>query len=218
MSEVSKFNINGNSISVKDEYAREQIQNIMLSFYPVGSVYMNVNNVNPATLFGGTWEQIKDTFLLSTGDIYPANQTGGSATAQVTGNTGGTSLTVAQLPAHTHSIPALTGSAATDGAFNFDVTALGAKTGSTGLVSPGGNTTVSKSGATRYKVSSNNYADAGSTTLNDKVNYAGHTHTVTTVANTTGSNGSGNSHNHSVNLTCNTLPPYTTVYVWKRTA
>ena len=47
--------------------------------YPVGSIYMSVNNTNPATLFGfGTWEQIKDTFLLSAGDTYTAGDTGGS--------------------------------------------------------------------------------------------------------------------------------------------
>ncbi len=30
--------------------------------YPVGSIYMSVNNVNPEMLFGGEWEQIKDKF------------------------------------------------------------------------------------------------------------------------------------------------------------
>ena len=32
--------------------------------YPVGSIYMNVNNTNPSLLFGGTWEQIKGKFLV----------------------------------------------------------------------------------------------------------------------------------------------------------
>ena len=48
--------------------------------YPVGSIYMSVNNTSPSTLFGGTWEQIKDTFLLSAGNTYTAGNTGGSAT------------------------------------------------------------------------------------------------------------------------------------------
>lgn len=48
--------------------------------YPTGSVYMSVNNVSPAILFGGTWEQIKDKFLLSAGDTYNAGDEGGNAT------------------------------------------------------------------------------------------------------------------------------------------
>lgn len=47
--------------------------------YPVGSIYMSVNSVSPATLFGGTWEQIKDTFLLSAGDTYASGTSGGNA-------------------------------------------------------------------------------------------------------------------------------------------
>lgn len=48
--------------------------------YPVGSIYISVNATNPATLFGGTWEQIKDRFLLAAGDAYAAGSTGGEAT------------------------------------------------------------------------------------------------------------------------------------------
>ncbi|MGO4963567.1 phage baseplate protein [Anaerovoracaceae bacterium Sow4_D4] len=56
--------------------------------YPVGSIYMSVNSADPGTLFGGTWERIKDRFLLSAGDTYAAGNTGGSAKAT--------------LPSHTH--------------------------------------------------------------------------------------------------------------------
>ena len=48
--------------------------------YPVGSIYMSINNVNPGLLFGGTWEQIEDTFLLAAGSTYTAGNTGGSST------------------------------------------------------------------------------------------------------------------------------------------
>ena len=49
--------------------------------YPVGSIYMSVNATSPASLFGGTWEQLKDRFLLAAGDTYAAGSTGGEAIA-----------------------------------------------------------------------------------------------------------------------------------------
>lgn len=56
--------------------------------YPVGSIYMSVNNTNPNTLFTGTtWVQIKDRFLLSAGDTYTGGTTGGSANAVVVSHT-----------------------------------------------------------------------------------------------------------------------------------
>ena len=45
--------------------------------FPIGYVYISVNNTNPGTIFGGTWEQIKDTFLLACGDTYANGATGG---------------------------------------------------------------------------------------------------------------------------------------------
>ena len=47
--------------------------------YPIGSIYMSVNGTNPSTLFGGTWEQLKDRFLLGSGDTYTNGDTGGSS-------------------------------------------------------------------------------------------------------------------------------------------
>ena len=38
--------------------------------YPVGSIYMSVNSTSPATLFGGTWEQIKGRMLLAVDDQW----------------------------------------------------------------------------------------------------------------------------------------------------
>jgi hypothetical protein len=49
--------------------------------YPVGAIYMSVDPTSPASLFGGTWESLKDRFLLGAGDTYSAGTTGGSADA-----------------------------------------------------------------------------------------------------------------------------------------
>ena len=62
--------------------------------YPVGSIYMSVNSTNPSTLFGGTWSQIQNRFLLACGSSYSAGATGGAATVTLTEN---------QIPSHTHS-------------------------------------------------------------------------------------------------------------------
>lgn len=51
--------------------------------YPVGSIYLSVNDTDPAELFGGVWAQIKDRFLLACGDIYENGDEDGSADAIV---------------------------------------------------------------------------------------------------------------------------------------
>lgn len=66
-----------------------------LDAYPVGSIYMSVNNTSPSVLFGGTWAQLKDRFLLGAGDTYTAGDTGGEASH---------TLTTGEMPAHSHDI------------------------------------------------------------------------------------------------------------------
>ena len=48
-------------------------------YYPVGSIYLSVNNTNPGTIFGGKWEQLKDRFIVGAGNSYSVNSTGGSS-------------------------------------------------------------------------------------------------------------------------------------------
>lgn len=64
-------------------------------YYPVGSIYMSVNNINPGEFFGGTWEQIKDRFLLACGSTYSNGATGGEANH---------TLTVDEMPEHSHDV------------------------------------------------------------------------------------------------------------------
>ena len=61
--------------------------------HPVGSIYQSTDSTPPADLFGGTWERVKDRFLLATGDVYAPGETGGEAQH---------TLTKAEMPAHTH--------------------------------------------------------------------------------------------------------------------
>lgn len=62
---------------------------IVNEIYPVGSIYLSTDNASPAVKYGGTWEQITDTFLLAASDIneasptYSGGDTGGSADAVV---------------------------------------------------------------------------------------------------------------------------------------
>ena len=64
------------------------------SLYPIGSIYISTNSTNPVNIFRfGTWERIEDMFLLAAGSQYSAGSTGGEATH---------TLTIDEIPAHTH--------------------------------------------------------------------------------------------------------------------
>lgn len=62
--------------------------------YPVGSFYITMNNIEPSTLFGGTWNKVTGKFLLGTSDEYKIGDMGGETTHK---------LTVDEIPAHSHS-------------------------------------------------------------------------------------------------------------------
>ena len=76
---------------------------VLLSAYPVGSIYMSVSSTDPGTLFGGTWERIQDVFLLAAGSAYAAGSTGGEASHK---------LTVSEMPSHSHSFDTYSGGGA----------------------------------------------------------------------------------------------------------
>lgn len=227
--ELSNFNLNGTNIEVVDSTARRMIQEILLEFHPVGSIYLSVNNTSPAELFGGTWERIQDRFLLSAGSSYSAGSTGGSADAVNVSHSHtftGTAVTSGNNSVeHTHSIPALSGTTNTSGGWTIINTALGSRTGKTANLSSGTTRIVSSSSGDSYVIANNSNTTAK--TLNDTLQDPGHLHTVTTKASTTGSNSA--SHTHSVTAkgsisaegvsgTGKNMPPYLAVYVWKRTA
>lgn len=65
---------------------------ILNQIYPIGSIYMSINSTNPGQLFGGTWEALKDRFLIGAGNTYIVNATGGATQAYIQQN---------QLPSRT---------------------------------------------------------------------------------------------------------------------
>lgn len=138
--------------------------------YPVGAIYMSVNNISPAILFGGTWERIKDTFLLAAGDNYTAGGTGGEAEHI---------LITDEIPAHTHGNKSLTGT--------MNPLAWAGSASESGIVSGRQNH------IDRVGNSGSNWGDR-IYTIN-----ASHEHN---------SVGLGYAHNN--------MPPYLTVYMWKR--
>lgn len=156
----------GDTYAIKDAYARELIESLapLNKIYPVGSIYMSVANISPAVLFGGTWEQIQDVFLLAAGQTYTAGITGGEATH---------TLTVNEMPEHEH-----------DGIYwgvNYKDTPY------------------------PWGLNNDSVGNGFSTTYSSTRGGPDDTHAMYT-----GASGGGQAHNN--------MPPYLSVYMWKRVA
>lgn len=73
------------------------IQAVMDAIYPVGSVYMSLNSSMPPLLAAGrTWEAVTGDYVLKT----TTTETGG--TYNTAGDTGSHTLTIDEIPSHTH--------------------------------------------------------------------------------------------------------------------
>ena len=186
--------------------------------YPVGSIYMSVNNVNPATLFGGTWEKIEGKFLLGASSGHSLGETGGAEKVNYTpsGSVGNHTLTAAEMPSHTHTYAksaAATGSTTLTAdqipAHNHSYNAPQANTGSTALtvamipahthsvplLLPTGSSTSSYVGmqaGTGYKMG------PATATAQETGGGQGHTHTMPTSSASTGNKGGSGGHTHSI--------------------
>ena len=137
---------------------------LLLAAHPVGSVYQSTVDTSPESLFGGTWEEIRDVFLLAAGP-RGAGSTGGEAEH---------TLSIEEMPTHGHSM-LISGYEGwgTERTYGY-------------VINYNSNAIVNKG-----------YAEAD-------------------IPNTTSTNmninGTGGSYAH------NNMPPYLTIYMWKRTA
>lgn len=94
----SEGNLTVNSLTISDSNNNSlSFESIFNRIYPVGSIYISTNDINPSTLFTGTWEKIENRFLLASGSSYQLGSTGGEATHK---------LTINELPSHTHNASA----------------------------------------------------------------------------------------------------------------
>ena len=126
-----------------DKLSGKTLAEIMLALYPVGAVYISVNSTSPASLFGGTWEQVKGRFLIGTGK--PENNDDGTSPGNynyAAGSKGGEAahkLTISEMPNHMHE------SIMANGDINYKI-----------LYGPGGNIQTN-AGSVQYTSGSGSY-------------------------------------------------------------
>ncbi len=202
--------------------------------YPVGSIYMSVNNVNPSTFLGGTWEawgggQVPVGVNPNDSDFSTAEKTGGSKSVTPSGTVGGHTLTTNEMPSHGHSIsiPA-SGACTTDSQGNHQHKTNATFVDNAVRLSSEHNTVMGWVSGWGYKSNANRglnsktdvslsiYVPQLSMSTNGlhSHNVPNHAHSVTQY--NAGGNGS---HDHSFtgNAQSN-VQPYITCYMWKRTA
>lgn len=191
-------------ISVAPEKSSGGTSNIIDMVYPIGSIYMSVNNTDPNVVFDGTtWIQLKDRFLLGAGTSYTAGNTGGSANAII--------------PYHRHSVSAVS-DAITGGGHSHGAGSNQAFIRyNQGTVSTGVSERSVASASGNYKAPVVNNASTDFSYIGSTASET-HTHNLPSHnTNYTGKNADGTTPS-SDNTAGANMPPYLVVYMWKRTA
>jgi Baseplate structural protein Gp10, C-terminal domain len=248
--------IDGSGHLILERFDETEIDSgsILASFaliYPVGSIYLSVNNTNPSTLFGGTW------VAFGAGKM-PIGVNGADPRIDAAEETGGTeTISAAMLPVHTHPIGGSTGADATHthAAGTLDAAAEAAHTHGVGTYTMGTETadhghsfnspiSISATPAQGAHGDGSLAVQHGATTNRSVENYtasgtvggrnAAHAHILTGSSAAgashdhviSGSTAAGSSHSHtlpaatgnSTTPSATLLPPFISVYMWKRTA
>ena len=178
------------------------LENKINNVYPVGSIYMSVRNVNPSTIFGGTWVAWgQGRVPVGMGGSYSTVEgTGGSdsETISVSGRVGDTALTKDQMPVHKHKVEYYS---STDPDYvHHEV--CGDWWDNTG-------------DATRYIMISTSSFPESDGQLHIRSGVEASNGLITA------NQGGGGTHTHSLTMNSKTvshMQPYITCYMWKRTA
>lgn len=188
------------------EQVKVEMDAVTNKLWPVGSIYISVNNANPASFFGGSWTAFATGRTIvgvdtSQGEFNAVEKSGGHKELQ--SHAHGLNNHVHSLNNHTHTVP------------NHVHTMQGAGNHYHYL---GINKDAVQKGTSYNKP--NNF-ESGSTSY--KSNTTGnHSHTMNSSGTCTTGGNSGNTGGNSGNTTsagggnAGNLQPYITVYMWKR--
>lgn len=90
------------SLEIRSAIAKIEydITNMWKQIYPVGSIYLTISQATPEDLFGGTWERVGvGQYLLG---VDPSDETGKFDMSDRTGGSFEHTLTIDEMPSHTH--------------------------------------------------------------------------------------------------------------------
>lgn len=202
---------------VHQMYQKDDILNLV---YPIGSIYMSVNNVSPAIFLGGTWEvwgsgKVPVGVNTSETEFNSVEKTGGAKTHK---------LTTAQMPNHTHTLTPSGTISDTSLTPSGSISTKSLTGEFWNMVTQSSATDMSANGIFTSKIHDNkaphpsntSYTEGNKDAVGIDASHnhtftgtsASHNHTFTGTQGTTSESGSGSAHNN--------LQPYITCYMWKR--
>lgn len=182
-------------------------------YRPVGSIFMSTVSTNPTSFFGGTWVAIEDRFPIGVGGTFAAGATGGASAHTHTNSA------IQTVSDHNHTMSSTSSFSASDHKHTNP---------STGSTNPSHSHSSSSISGTSSAVNATDVPSSGLETHTHSLPSGGvshshtmpdtnaadfsHSHTVSTV-------GSSGGHTHTVSSTGSTsnLPPYLSIYMWRRT-
>lgn len=179
------------------------LKGICNKVYPVGSIFITLDDKNPATLFGGKWERLEDRFLLGFGSTY--NNLGyrdGLPEVKLTARQSGTT-------AHNHgfSYTSISGGSTTTGSSGAHKHWI---QGDNNTVKPGSKKSSDYMRPKGWGKGDTVYAYDTQTSETHTHTVPGHSHSLNgaSVSNATAAD-AAEAHNN--------MPPYIVVNMWKRT-
>ena len=171
---------------------KDMLNSKVLQMYPIGSIYMSTSGSNPSSFLGGTW------VAWGSGRV-PVGVNTADANFNTVEKTGGESshtLTVAEMPSHSHTF---NGSTVTSGGNSVTPSATFKGT----AVTSGGNSVTPTASFTGKAVSTGNNSSTPTASFTGKAvntgnQSAGHTHSIPALSGVTSETGE---HDHGLRIT-----------------